>query len=108
MGWTGMIGMAQTLAVYHYGYHTLKAGQIKSHGPALVPSDTAAVLDWGLDIPFTSLDKPPLAITMIVTVNGERSLRRYRLVIAQKSKLRLTPEVLCSPPSLGHRWTGQP
>ena len=51
--------MAQTLAVYHYGYYTLKAGQIQSHGPALVPSDTAAVLDWGLDIPFTSLDKPP-------------------------------------------------
>ena len=33
---------------------------------------------------------------MIVTVNGERSLRRYRLVIAQKSKLRLTPEVLAA------------
>ena len=48
----GMIGMAQTLAVYHYGYHTLKAGQIQSYGPALVPSDTAAVLDWGLDIPL--------------------------------------------------------
>ena len=103
----GMIGMAQTLAVYHYGYHTLKAGQIQFHGPALVPSDTAAVLDWGLDIPFTSLDKPPLAITMIVTVNGERSLRRYRLVIAQKSKLRLTPEVLATLASQGrdHRLT---
>ena len=33
---------------------------------------------------------------MIVTVNGERSLRRYRLVIAQKSKLRLTPKVLAT------------
>ena len=99
--------MAQTLAVYHYGYYTLKAGQIQSHGPALVPSDTAAVLDWGLDIPFTSLDKPPLAITMIVTVNGERSLRRYRLVIAQKSKLRLTPAVLATLASQGrdHRLT---
>ena len=41
-----------------------KARQIQFHGPALVPSDTAAVLDWGLDIPFTSLDKAPLAITM--------------------------------------------
>ena len=103
----GMIGMAQTLAMYHYGYHTLKAGQIQFHGPAIVPSDTAAVLDWGLDIPFTSLDKPPLAITMIVTVNGERSLRRYRLVIAQKSKLRLTPEVLATFASQGrdHRLT---
>ena len=34
---------------------------------------------------------------MIVTVNGERSLRRYRLVITQKSKLRLTPEVHLHP-----------
>jgi len=56
---SGMIGMAQTLAVYHYGYHTLKAGQIQSHEPAMVPSDAAAVLDWNLDVPFTSLDKPP-------------------------------------------------
>ena len=44
---------------------------------------------------------------MIVTVNGERSLRRYRLVIAQKSKLRLTPEVLATLASQGrdHRLT---
>ena len=55
----GMIGMAQTLAVHHYGYHTLKVRQIQFHGPALVPSYAAAVLDWGLDTPFTSLDKPP-------------------------------------------------
>ena len=95
-------------ALYHYATRSpLKARQIQFHGPALVPSDTAAVLDWGLDIPFTSLDKPPLAITMIVTVNGERSLRRYRLVIAQKSKLRLTPEVLATLASQGrdHRLT---
>ena len=30
---------------------------------------------------------------MVVMLNGVRSLRRYRLVIAQKSKLRLTQEV---------------
>ena len=44
---------------------------------------------------------------MIVTVNGERSLRRYRLVIAQKSKLRLTPEVIATLASQGrdHRLT---
>ena len=104
---SGMIGMAQTLAVYHYGYHTLKAGQVQSHEPAMVPSDAAAVLDWNLGVPFTSLDKPPLAIAMIVTINGERSLRRYRLVIAQKSKLRLTPEVLATFASHGrdHRLT---
>ena len=29
-----------------------------------------------LDTPFTSQDKPPLAIAMVVTLNGVRSLRR--------------------------------
>ena len=33
---------------------------------------------------------------MVVTLNGVRSLRRYRLVIAQKSKLRLTQEVIAA------------
>ena len=79
----GMIGMAQTLAVY-----TLKNRQVQSHDPAFLPSDVAAVLEWGLDMPFTSQDKPPLAIAMIATLNGERSFRRYRLVIAQKAKFR--------------------
>ena len=55
---SGMVGMAQTLAVYHYGYYTLKAGQIHSHESAIVPSDAAAVvLEWNLGVPFTSLDK---------------------------------------------------
>ena len=42
-----------------------------------------------------------------ITINGERSLRRYRLVIAQKSKLRLVPEVLATFASHGrdHRLT---
>ena len=34
---SGMIGMAQTLAVYHYGYYTLKAGQIQSHETGVCP-----------------------------------------------------------------------
>ena len=33
---------------------------------------------------------------MVVTVNGARSLKRFRLVIAQKSKLRLTQEVIAA------------
>ena len=89
----GLIGMAQTLAVYHYGYYTLKDRTVQFHEPKHVPSDAEAVLEWGLDTPFSSQDKPPLAIAMVVTVNGARSLKRFRLVIAQKSKLRLTQEV---------------
>ena len=61
--------------------------------PKHVPSDAEAVLEWGLDIPFSSQDKPPLAMAMVVIVNGVRSLKRFRLVIAQKSKLRLIQEV---------------
>jgi len=62
------------------------------------PSDAEAVLEWGLT---------PLAIAMVVTLNGVRSLRRYRLVIAQKSKLRLTQEVTAAlaPHSRDHRLT---
>ena len=103
----GMIGMAQTLAVYHFGYHTLKRRQIQSHGPMEIPTDTAAILEWGLDTPFTSQDKPPLSIAMIATVDGARFLRQYRLVTAQKSKLRLTPEVTSALSSQGrdHRLT---
>ena len=33
----GMIGMAQTLAVYHCGYHTLKNRHVQFHGPTLIP-----------------------------------------------------------------------
>ena len=88
----GLIGMAQTLAVYHYGYYTLKDRTVQFHEPKYVPSDAEAVFEWDLNTPFSSQDKPPLAIAMR-TVNGVRSLKRFRLVIAQKSKLRLTQEV---------------
>ena len=58
----GMIGMAQTLGVYHYGYFTLKGRDIQYHGPSTYPTDKSAVLDWGLVAPFISQDKLPLAI----------------------------------------------
>ena len=58
----GMIGMAQTLAVYHYGYHTLKNRLVQYHEPAREPSDAEVVLEWSLDTPFTSQDKPPLPL----------------------------------------------
>ena len=89
----GLIGMAQTLAVYHYGYYTLKNRTVQDHGRQFPPFDAAAVLDWGLDTPFTFQDKPPLAIAMIVSLNGERSLRRYRLVIVQKARIQLSSQV---------------
>ena len=41
----GLIGMAQTLVVYHYGYHTLKRRQVQFHGPTEIPSDTTAILE---------------------------------------------------------------
>ena len=100
----GLIGMAQTLAVYHYGYYTLKDRLVQFHEPKRVPSDAEAVLEWELNTPFNSQDKPLLAIAMVVTLNGVRSLRRYRLVIAQKSKLRLTQAALASH-SRDHRLT---
>ena len=39
----GMIGMAQTLGVYYYGYFTLKGREIQYHGPTTYPSDKIAV-----------------------------------------------------------------
>jgi len=49
----GLIGMAQTLAVFHFGYHTLKRREVQFHGTTRIPTDAAAILDWGLDTPFT-------------------------------------------------------
>ena len=85
--------MAQTLAVFHYGYYTLKRREVQFHGVAQIPTDAVAMLDWGLETPFMSQDRPPLAMAMAATVDGTRGLRRYRLVVAQKGKLLLSPEV---------------
>ena len=79
----GLIGMAQTLAVFPVQYH----------GTSPIPTGAAAMLDWELDTPFISQDRSPFAIAMTATVDGTRGLRRCRLVIAQKAKLRLGPEV---------------
>lgn len=61
----GLIGEAQTLAVYHYGYLTLKNRTVQDHERPFPPPDVAAVFDWGQDTHFTFQDKPPLAIAMI-------------------------------------------
>ena len=95
----GMIGMAQTLGVYHYGYFTLKDRDIQYHGPTTYPNDKIAILDWGFGAPFILQHKPPLAIAMIVTINGTRAWRRYRLVVACRDKLRLPSNVLAAPES---------
>ena len=90
----GLIGMAQTLGVYHYGYLTLNRREVEYHGPTSYPSDQTAVLEWGLSSPFTPQDKPPLAIAMAIRAGNNRKWNRYRLVIARKSKLHLHPRVL--------------
>ena len=87
----GMIGMAQTIRVYHYGYFTLKGRDIQYHGPSTYPSAIR-----GLEAPFIPQDKPALAIAMIVTTNGTRVWRRYRLVVACRDKLRLPSDVLAA------------
>ena len=89
-----LIGMAQTLGVYHYGYFTLNKRDIQYHGPTAHPSDQTAVLEWGLDSPFTPQDKPPLAIAMLVKSGDIRKWKRYRLVVARKEKLHLGQRVL--------------
>jgi len=58
----GLIGMAQTLAVYHYGYYTLKNRLVQFHEPKHVPLDAEAVLEWGLDTPFTHKTNRPLPL----------------------------------------------
>ena len=82
----GLIGMAQTLGVYHYGYFTLNQRDIEYHGPNSHPSDQTAVLEWGLGSPFTPQDKPPLAIAMVIRSGDRRKWKRYRLVVARKEK----------------------
>ena len=89
----GLIGMAQTLGVYHYGYFTLNKRDIQYHGPTAHPSDQTAVLEWGLGSPFTPQDKPPLAIAMLVKSGDIRKWKRYRLVVARKEKLHLDQRV---------------
>ena len=92
----GLIGMAQTLGVYHYGYFTLNKRDVEYHGPTSHPSDQTAVLEWGLSSPFTPQDKPPLAIAMVIRAGDRRKWKRYRLVVARKDKLHLRQRVLAT------------
>ena len=89
----GLIGMAQTLGVYHYGYFSLNKRDLEYHGPTSHPSDQTAVLEWGLSSPFTPQDKPPLAIAMVIRAGDRRKWKRYRLVVARKEKLHLPQRV---------------
>ena len=90
----GLIGMAQTLGVYHYGHFTLNKRDVEYHGPTSHPSDQTAALEWGLSSPFTPQDKPPLAIAMVIRAGDRRKWKRYRLVVARKEKLHLPQRVL--------------
>ena len=93
----GMIGMAQTLGVYHYGYFTLKDRDIQYHGPTTHPSDKIAVLDWGLGAPFFfSPRQTPSCYCHDCDISGMRAWRRYRLVVACRDKLRLPLNVLAA------------
>ena len=90
----GMIGMAQTLGVYHYGYTE------RPIHPAPWPYSPThrqnCYNGMGISGTFYFQDKPPLAIAMIVTINSTRVWRRYRLVVACRDKLCLLSEVLAS------------
>ena len=88
----GLIGWRRNLQYTITDIIPLEIALSSSMSPSTC-HDAEAVLEWDVDTPFSSQDKPPLAIPMVVTVNGVRSLKKFRLVIAQKSKLRLTQEV---------------
>ena len=92
----GLIGMAQTLGVYHYGYFTLNKRDIEYHRPNSHPSDQTAGLEWGLNAPFTPQDKPALAIAMVIKSGDRRKWKRHRLVVARREKLRFPQRVLAS------------
>lgn len=103
----GLVGMAQVLAIFHTDFYTLRQGRVQTYGSMLVPTDAAAILEWGLDDPFIPHDRPPLAIAMLTTMDGVRQLRRYQLVVAHRSKLRLEHHVAAAlaPASSTHRLT---
>ena len=42
----GLVGVAQTLAVYHYDYLTLKHRTVQDHERASLPTDAAAVFEF--------------------------------------------------------------
>lgn len=63
----GLPGMAQVLAVYHTGFYTLCHREVREYVHAIVPKDSAAVLEWSLLEPYAPRDHPPLAIPMMIS-----------------------------------------
>lgn len=63
----GLPGMAQVLAVYHTGFYTLRHREVREYVHAIVPKDSAAVLEWSLLEPYVPRDRLPLAIPMMIS-----------------------------------------
>ena len=63
----GLPGMAQVLAVYHTGFYTLCHREVREYVHAIVPKDSAAVLEWSLLEPYAPRDHLPLAIPMMIS-----------------------------------------
>jgi len=81
---------AAAASVFHFRYHILKRREAQFHGTTRMPIDAAAILDWELDTPF-HIARP--ATIGHCYDRHTCCVRRYQLIVAQKSQLRLSPEV---------------
>ena len=86
----GLPGMAQVLDCYHT---TLAQGRLLSQVATLIPTDVAAILEWGLDSGFLPIGKPPLAIAMQIRRAEAAIFRRYRLVVVKVASPRMETTV---------------
>ena len=76
-----------------------------------VPPDSDCYLRLGFEAPFIPQDRPPLAIAMLTSLRGVRHYRHYRLVLANRQKLRLCTRAgegfsNSSTIHSGYTWTG--